>query len=92
MKIKGRCRRCDREVLIEQVIEGGGVCPWDGRPLQEDYAVVLVDSLRDAQSAGSDLEAALEKIADLAPDLDLDADSILTDLRASLDRLARRGG
>lgn len=92
MKIKGSCRRCGREVLVEQVIEGGGVCPWDGRPLQEDYAVVLVDSLRDAQAAGSDLEAALEKIADLAPDLDLDADSVLADLRAALERLARRGG
>lgn len=92
MKIKGRCRRCDREVLIEQILEGGGTCPWDGRPLQEDYAVVLVDSLRDAQDAGDALESALEKIADLESDLDLDVDSVLVDVRAALERIARPRG
>jgi len=59
VKIKGTCRRCGREFLVEQVIRNGGECPWDGKPFQADYAVVLVDSLRDAESAGNTLENAL---------------------------------
>ena len=72
MKIKGTCRRCGREFLAEQVILNGGHCPWDGKPFQADYAVVLVDSLTDAESAGSTLENALEKLADIEPEFVLD--------------------
>lgn len=92
MKIKGTCRHCGREFLAEQVIESGGRCPWDGRPLQPDYAVVLVDALRDAESAGNTLENALEKIADLQPDLVLDTGSVLTTIREHLERLERAHG
>ena len=42
MKIKGTCKRDDREFLAEQVVELGGECPWDGQPFNADYAVVLV--------------------------------------------------
>ena len=63
MKIKGTCRRCGREFLVEQVIQNGGRCPWDGKPFQADYAVVVVDSLRDAETSGNTLENALEKVS-----------------------------
>lgn len=89
MKIKGTCRRCGREFLVEQVLRNGGECPWDGKPFQPDYAVVLVDSLRDAEQAGSTLENALEKIADLEPDFVLDVDSVIATLRDHLERLER---
>lgn len=89
MKIKGTCRRCGREFLVEQVLRSGGECPWDGKPFQPDYAVVLVDSLRDAEQAGSTLENALEKTADLEPDFVLDMDSVLATLREHLERLER---
>jgi hypothetical protein len=92
VKIKGTCRRCGREFLVEQVLENGGVCPWDGRPFQPDYAVVLVDSLRDAENAGSTLENALEKIADLEPEFVLHADTVLERLREHLERLERAHG
>ncbi|HEX2426257.1 MAG TPA: hypothetical protein VHM47_10290 [Actinomycetota bacterium] len=92
MKIKGTCMRCGREFLAEQVIENGGHCPWDGKPLQPDYAAVLVDSLRQAEAAGNTLENALEKIADLEPDLVLDQASLLTTIREHLDRLEREHG
>lgn len=92
MKIKGTCRRCGREFLAEQVIESGGSCPWDGRPFQADYAVVLVDALRDAEAAGNTLENALEKIADVEPDLVLDTGSLLTTIREHLERLERAHG
>ena len=87
MKIKGTCRRCGREFLVEQVLRSGGECPWDGKPFQPDYAVVLVDTLRDAEQAGTTLENALEKAADLEPDFVLDMDSVLAIIRSHLERL-----
>ena len=89
MKIKGTCRRCGREFLVEQVLRSGGECPWDGKPFQPDYAVVLVDLLRDAEQAGSTLEDVLEKTADLEPDFVLDPGSVLATLRGHLERLER---
>jgi hypothetical protein len=92
VKIKGTCRRCGREFLVEQVLENGGLCPWDGRPFQPNYAVVLVDALRDAENAGGTLENALEKIADMEPEFVLDLDSVLRQLRDHLERLERTHG
>jgi hypothetical protein len=92
VKIKGTCRRCGREFLAEEVVANGGRCPWDGKPLQPDYAVVLVDALRDAAAAGGTLENALEKLADLEPDLVLDVDSVIAGLRGHLERLERTHG
>ena len=90
MKIKGIDKRNGREFLVEQVIESGGTSPWDGRPFSPDYAVTLVNALRDAEEAGSKLEEALEQIADLQPDLTLDHESVLGPLRGHLDRLSQR--
>jgi hypothetical protein len=73
--------------MVEQVIVAGGECPWDGEPFNADYAVTLVNALRDAEEAGGRLEQALEQIADLSPEFTLDADSVLTGVKASLDRL-----
>lgn len=87
MKIKGTCRRCGREFLIEQAIDNGGRCPWDGEPLQADYAATLVEALREADEAGNKLEESLDRIADLHPALILDKESILSSLRANLERL-----
>ena len=54
------------------MIEGGGRSPWDGRPFTADYAITLVNALRDAEEAGAKLEEALEQIADLRPEFTLD--------------------
>ena len=89
MKIKGTCRRDGREILADQVIASGGECPWDGEPFNADYAVTLVDALRDAEAAGSALELAMDSIADLMPAFTLDRESIFGNVRASLDRLER---
>jgi hypothetical protein len=89
VKIKGTCRRDGREFLVEQVIGNGGRCPWDGKPFQADYAVVLVDSLRDAEAAGNTLENALEKVADMEPEFVLDIDSVIGRIREHLERLER---
>ena len=87
MKIKGTDKRNNRDFLVEQVIESGGASPWDGQPFAPDYAVTLVNALRDAEEAGTALEEALQTIADLRPDLTLDDGSIIAPLQQSLDRL-----
>lgn len=92
MKIKGTCRRCGREFLAEEAVANGGRCPWDGKPFQPDYAAVLVDALRDAESAGNTLENALEKVADLEPEFVLDADTVIGEMRGHLERLERTHG
>jgi hypothetical protein len=92
VKIKGTCRRCGRDFLVEQVLENGGVCPWDGKPFQADYAAVLVDSLRQAENAGATLENALEKLADLEPEFVLHPDTVIDRLREHLERLERTHG
>jgi hypothetical protein len=89
VKIKGTCKRCGREFLVEQVIGNGGVCPWDGEPFSGDYAVVLVDALREAEEAGTRLEHALEAVADIQPAFTLDAESVLEHIRSEIARLER---
>jgi hypothetical protein len=88
VKIKGTCKRCHREFLIEQAIANGGVCPWDGEPFSADYAVTLVDALREAAEHGSKFEHALESLADLHPAFVLDEDSVIANTRAQLARFS----
>jgi hypothetical protein len=87
VKIKGICHHDGRTFLAEQVIENGGLCPWDQKPLQPDYAAVLVDALRDAERAGTEFEEALERIADINPSFDIDRGSVLAAAEASVARL-----
>ncbi len=87
MKIKGTCKRDGREFMAEQVIATGGECPWDGEPFNADYAVTLVNALRDAEEAGTKLELALEQVADLNPEFTLHDDTLLASIRGSLERL-----
>jgi len=89
VKIKGMCGECHREFWAEQVIAGGGACPWCGAPFQPDYAVTLVDALRDAEEAGTRLERALEIVADLHPGFTLDESSVSGAARASVGRTGR---
>ncbi len=89
MKIKGTCKRDGRDFFAEQVVDLGGECPWDGQPFNADYAVVLVESLREAERAGTELERALERIASLHPAFTLAEDTVLAGLKTRLDRLHR---
>jgi hypothetical protein len=89
VKIKGTCKAEGREFLVEQVVAAGGHCPWGGESFEPDYAVVLVDALRDAEEAGTRLETALDKVADIHPAFLLDQASVLGPLRAVLERLDR---
>jgi hypothetical protein len=87
VRIKGTCKRCGRDFLADQVIESGGRCPWDGQPFNADYAIVLVDALRAAQQAGTELERALEAVADIHPAFTLDVDSVTGKVASDVARL-----
>jgi hypothetical protein len=89
VKIKGTCKRDGREFFVEQVVDLGGECPWDGQPFNADYAATLVESLREAERLGSELERALERVASLHPAFTLDEDSVLGALRNELGRFHR---
>jgi hypothetical protein len=89
VKIKGTCKRDGREFFVEQVVDLGGECPWDGQPFNADYAAVLVESLREAERLGSELERALERVASLHPAFTLDDESVLGALRNQLGRFHR---
>ncbi len=90
MKIKLYHDVCGREILVRQVLDTGGHCPWDGLPLSRDYTALLAESLESAEAAGGVLENALEKIAGMRPALTIDRDSILGPLGEHLDDLNSR--
>jgi hypothetical protein len=81
--------------MVEQVIASGGECPWDGEPFNADYAATLVSALERAEAAGTELEMALQVIADLHPEFRLHLGTVLEPLREQLERiempLVRRG-
>jgi DNA repair exonuclease SbcCD ATPase subunit len=89
VKLKGTCARCDREFLVQQVLESQGHCPWCGQPFQPHYTAVLADALLLAEDAGNTLENALEKIAGMKPALVLDESSLLEDVQAHLEEIRR---
>lgn len=90
MKIKLFHTECGREVLVQQVLQTGGHCPWDGKPFNKDYTAVLAEALETAASAGNVLENALEKIVGMDPSFIIDADSVLGEIRVQIDTLNER--
>jgi hypothetical protein len=89
VKIKLFHAECGREVLVQQIVQSQGHCPWDGKPFSRDYTAVLAQALQAAENAGGLFENALDKIADMHPAMSVDRDSILGTITASLDRLTR---
>lgn len=89
MKIIGTCKRCGRDFMAEQAVASGGECPWDGQPFQADYAITLVNALAEAERAGTQLERALEQMADLAPEFKIQTESVVGKIRSDLDRIER---
>jgi hypothetical protein len=89
MKIKGTCKRCGREFFFEQAIATGGRCPWDGEPFNADYAVVLIEAMRDAERAGTRLEQAMEDIAAMRPTFTVDASSVLAKTQSAIAQLGK---
>ena len=89
MKIKGTCRNCGREFLVQQVVESEGHCPWCGKPFQPHYTGVLLEAFRTAEDAGNTMENALEKMAGMHPAFVLDEDSVLARMEEHLEGIRR---
>ncbi len=87
MKIKVLHRVCGREVLVQQILDSNGHCPWDGKPFSIDYTAILAEALQTAEDAGTTLEDALDRMADMHPDLAIDDESLLGPLRDQVERL-----
>jgi len=90
VKIKVIHDVCGREILIQQILESQGHCPWDGLPFNKDYTANLAEALETAENAGNVFEGALEEIVGMRPTFKLDPDSALGTLRALIDRLNAR--
>lgn len=90
MKIKLFHDVCGREVLVRQVLDSGGHCPWDGLPFTREYTAMLTDALRTVEEAGGALESSLEKIAGMDPTLMIHRESLLGPIEAHLEELNRR--
>ncbi len=87
MKIKVIHKECGRESLVQQILETQGHCPWDGQAFNRDYTAILTEALETAENAGSVLENALEKIADMEPEMRFDREALIAPLEAHIDRL-----
>jgi hypothetical protein len=95
VKIKVIHDLCGREVLVRQILDSQGHCPWDGKAFNGDYTAVLAEALERAEEAGGVLENALEKIAGMEPTFKVDERSLLVNIQQNLtaingNRLAAR--
>jgi hypothetical protein len=89
VKIKVIHEVCGREVMVQQILETGGHCPWDGKPFNKDYTANLTEALETAENAGNVLENALEELAGMRPAFSVNRDSLLAVIEAQLERLDR---
>jgi hypothetical protein len=90
VKIKIFHTVCGREVLVRQILDSGGHCPWDGKAFNSDYTAVLAEALETAEDAGGVLENALEKIAGMEPAMTIEEDSVIAPLAGHIRELSRR--
>lgn len=90
MKIKVFHTECGREVLVQQILQTGGHCPWDGKSFSKDYTAVLAEALETAESAGNVLENAMEKIVGMDPAFTIDPRSVLGEMQTQIDSLNER--
>jgi hypothetical protein len=91
VKIKIFHTVCGREVLVRQILDSGGHCPWDGKAFDRDYTAVLAEELATAEEAGGVLENALEKIAGMEPAMTIGEDSVIAPLTEHIRSLNRHG-
>jgi len=87
VKIKLYHDVCGREILVQQVLNSQGHCPWDGKAFNKDYTAVLAKALEMAEGVGAVLENTLEKIAGMDPAFTIGEDTILQPLKRQIDRL-----
>lgn len=90
MKIKGTCLNCGRDVLVQQIVDSAGHCPWCGIAFNKDYTSMIVKALVQAEEAGDRFQDALEALAEIEDlNLELDVESIVGAVREALRTMRR---
>ena len=90
MKIKGTCLNCNREVLVQQIVEAGGHCPWCGIAFNKDYTTMIVRALAQAEESGDRFQDALEQVSEIEDlVLTLDPESVIGPVREALRTMRR---
>jgi hypothetical protein len=90
VRIKGTCLNCGREVLVQQIVDAGGHCPWCGIAFNKDYTSMIVKALVQAEEAGDRFQDALEALAEIEGlGLSLDVESIVGSIRDALRTMRR---
>jgi hypothetical protein len=87
MKITATCSNCQRDLLLSQLVDGPGTsgrCPWCGTLLAPHYTLLLADTIRRAEQAGTELERALAQLGEHWARLHVRSESVLDPLRAQL--------
>lgn len=87
MKITVLHPECGREVMVRQILDSRGHCPWDGKSFSRNYTALLAEALGAVEIAGAALESALDRVAGMRPDFTLREDAVLGPIRAQVDRL-----
>jgi len=81
---------CEREVLVQQILDNEGHCPWDGLAFSRDYTAILAEALDQAEMAGGVLENALDKIIGMEPAFSIDRGSVLGEIEDLIQRQNNR--
>jgi hypothetical protein len=87
MNIMATCSNCQPDLLLSQLVEGpaiSGTCPWCGTLLAPHYTLLLADTVRRAERAGTELERALERLGENWARLHVRPESVIDPLRAQL--------
>jgi hypothetical protein len=86
MKLTGKCKHCDRNLLLTQLLQPGtvGKCPWCGAMLVRHYTVLLPRLIDEAERAGGELGRVLGLLSAGWTGFRINDHSILGPIEASL--------
>jgi hypothetical protein len=79
---------CQRDLLVQQIVDSGGHCPWDGTAFTSEYTAIITEALQTVETAGTVLRDSLETIAGVEPNLEIYPQTILGPLQAQLDAIS----
>lgn len=87
MKLMGKCQRCDRDLLLEQLLVPGGAtrCPWCGAGFARHYSMLLHRLIPEIERAGRELTRNLNVLAGDWTGFELNERSVLGPIERALD-------
>ena len=81
MKIEATCNTCGRTFLLSQIgsdSDAPGRCPFCGAHFARHYTSVLVDAVRDAETAASYFVNILGRLQAMETGFDIDIEQLLS--------------